>query len=268
MLKTFKLESRERLWVRDLEVRFNRTLSLVQTVLAIHDSLQREQDQFLNARAKMEVLVNDDLQLSAAQNLDQSKKQADAASTYIIWIYSLIIPSFIVVSIGAALLIIRSIRRPLEQLMEGTDAVSNGDLTYRLSISGRNEFAELAQNFNQMVARLQATTVSKEVLELSEARLREVNSELVREATERKRALAQFQLLVESAPNGLLMVDSMGTIVLANTQIEKIFGYSKRELLGGPIDVLLPSASAAHDRFAGTISSLHRRAGQWAPGGN
>ena len=241
-LKMFKLESRERFWVRDLEVRFNRTMSMVQAVLAIHDSLQRGQDQFLNARAKMEVLVNDDLQLSAAQNLDQSKKQADAASTYIIWIYSLLIPSFIIISIGAALLIIRSIRRPLDQLMKGTDAVSNGDLTYRLSIGGRNEFAELAENFNQMVARLQATTVSKEVLELSDARLREVNGELVREATERKRALAQFQLLVESAPNGLLMVNSTGTIVLANTQIEKIFGYSKRELLGQPIGVLLPGS--------------------------
>jgi two-component system sensor histidine kinase/response regulator len=251
-LKMFKLEYRERFWVRDLEVRFNRTMSLVQTVLATHDSLQRDQDQFLNARAKMEVLVNDDLQLSAAQNLDQSKKQADAASTYVIWIYSLLIPSFIIISIGAALLIIRSIRRPLDQLMKGTDAVSNGDLTYRLTIGGRNEFAELAQNFNQMVARLQATTVSKKVLELSEARLREVNGELVREATERKRALAQFQLLVESAPNGFLMVDSRGTIVLANTQIEKIFGYSKRELLGRSIDVLLP------ERFRGPLP------GRWA----
>ena len=239
-LKMFKLESKEWHWVGDLEVRFNRTMSLVRTVLAIHDSLQRGLDQFLNVRAKMEVLVNDELQLSAAQNLDQSKKQADAVSTYVIWIYSLLIPSFIIVSVGAALLIIRSIRRPLEQLMKGTDAVANGDLAFRLSISGQNEFAELAQNFNQMVARLQATTVSKEVLELSEARLREVNGELVREATERKRALVQFQLLIESAPNGLLMVDRTGMIVLANTQIEQIFGYNKRELLGEPIEVLLP----------------------------
>ena len=250
-LKMLKLGLRERFWVRDLEVRFNRTLSMVQTVLAVHDSLQRGQDQFLNARAKIEVLVNDDLQLAAAQNLDQSKKQADAASTYIIWIYSLIIPSFIIISIAAALLIIRSIRRPLEQLMKGTDAVSNGDLTYRLSIGGRNEFAELAQNFNQMVARLQATTVSKELLELSEARLRELNGELVREATERKRALAQFQLLVESAPNGLLMVDSAGTIVLANTQIETIFGFSKRELLGQSIELLLPGNFRGPHPFRG-----------------
>src|SRR5258706_1103380 len=239
-LKSFKLVAQERHWVEALETRFNRTMSLVKTALATHDSLQSGLEQFLSVRAKMELLVNDELQFSAAQNLDQSKKQADAASTYVIWIYSLLIPSFIIFSIGAALLIIRGIRRPLDQLMSGTDAVTRGDLSYRLSIAGRNEFAELAQNFNQMVPRLQATTVSKDLLESSETRLREVNGELVREATERKRALAQFQLLVESAPNGFLMVDRNGTIVLANSQIEKIFGYKKAELLGEPIEVLLP----------------------------
>jgi PAS domain S-box-containing protein len=60
--------------------------------------------------------------------------------------------------------------------------------------------------------------------------------------TERKRAEEQFRAAVEASPNGMLMVDGNGVIVLVNAQIEKQFGYSREELLGQPVEMLLPAA--------------------------
>lgn len=59
--------------------------------------------------------------------------------------------------------------------------------------------------------------------------------------TERKRAEEQFRLAIEAAPNGMLMVDEKGTIVLVNAQIEQLFGYTRHELVGRSVDELLPA---------------------------
>lgn len=45
---------------------------------------------------------------------------------------------------------------------------------------------------------------------------------------------------LESAPNGILMVDQEGMIIYINSQIEKTFGYTPKELYGRCIDILVP----------------------------
>ena len=49
-----------------------------------------------------------------------------------------------------------------------------------------------------------------------------------------------FRLAVEACPSGMLMVDSEGAIVLANAEIERQFGYARDELVGKPVDMLVP----------------------------
>jgi protein-histidine pros-kinase len=46
--------------------------------------------------------------------------------------------------------------------------------------------------------------------------------------------------LLEAAPDAMVLVDSSGTIALANHQMEKLFGYSREELVGQPIEILVP----------------------------
>jgi PAS domain S-box-containing protein len=58
--------------------------------------------------------------------------------------------------------------------------------------------------------------------------------------TERKRAQQLFRTAVESAPNGIVMVDAKGAIVLVNQQAERMFGYAREELLGRSIEALVP----------------------------
>lgn len=49
-----------------------------------------------------------------------------------------------------------------------------------------------------------------------------------------------FQVVVESAPNSIIMVDPTGKIVFMNKHTEKLFGYSKKVLIGKNISILLP----------------------------
>jgi PAS domain S-box-containing protein len=58
--------------------------------------------------------------------------------------------------------------------------------------------------------------------------------------TERRKSEERFQLVVEAAPNAIIMVGSDGLITLVNTQTEKLFGYERHELLGRPVEMLVP----------------------------
>ena len=65
-------------------------------------------------------------------------------------------------------------------------------------------------------------------------------SELERSEQELRRADEQFRLAMEAAPTGMLLLDNTGSIVLANAQVERLFGYRRIELLGRHIEMLAP----------------------------
>lgn len=51
---------------------------------------------------------------------------------------------------------------------------------------------------------------------------------------------ANFRRLLEFAPDAIVSTDKKGRIVLVNSQTEKMFGYSRDELLGKLVEILLP----------------------------
>ncbi|MES2185144.1 MAG: response regulator [Pseudomonadota bacterium] len=51
---------------------------------------------------------------------------------------------------------------------------------------------------------------------------------------------AWYRGIIESAPDGLLVADAHGTITLVNSRLLAIFGYTEGELVGQPIEVLVP----------------------------
>ena len=63
--------------------------------------------------------------------------------------------------------------------------------------------------------------------------------------TERSKADQKFKALLESAPDAIIIVRCDGSIMLVNSQAEKIFGYQREELLGKDIEILIP------ERFRG-----------------
>jgi len=68
------------------------------------------------------------------------------------------------------------------------------------------------------------------------------------DVTKRKQAEELFRLATEASPSGAVLIDNRGQIVLVNARTEKLFGYRRDELIGRPIEVLLP------DR----VKALHR----------
>ena len=80
-----------------------------------------------------------------------------------------------------------------------------------------------------------------------EVRVREGAEEIARlfdalqiEINERTWAQEQFRVAVESAPNGILILNQEGRIVLLNAHVEQLFGYGREELLGRPFELLIP----------------------------
>jgi PAS domain S-box-containing protein len=51
-----------------------------------------------------------------------------------------------------------------------------------------------------------------------------------------------FRSVLERAPDGLLVVDADGTISMANAQCERLFGYTREELIGNKVEILVPDA--------------------------
>jgi protein-histidine pros-kinase len=66
-------------------------------------------------------------------------------------------------------------------------------------------------------------------------------SGVLRAANERLRMSEEkFRGLLESAPDAMVIADAERRIVLVNRRTETLFGYQRTELLGGPVDMLLP----------------------------
>src|SRR6266705_2836258 len=62
----------------------------------------------------------------------------------------------------------------------------------------------------------------------------------VRDLPERLPAEARFAGLLEAAPDAMVCVDDGGRIALVNAQTERLFGYGRGELVGQPVEMLVP----------------------------
>lgn len=69
---------------------------------------------------------------------------------------------------------------------------------------------------------------------------RRLISAAARDVTEQRRVEQKFRGLLESAPDAIVIVDEKGNIVLINAQTEALFGFTREELIGEPIEKLIP----------------------------
>ncbi len=67
----------------------------------------------------------------------------------------------------------------------------------------------------------------------------------LREPNDKFRQTKLFRGLLEAAPDGMVIVNRDGVITLVNAQVEQMFGYARAELVGEPVEILVP------DRFSG-----------------
>lgn len=71
----------------------------------------------------------------------------------------------------------------------------------------------------------------------------------IRDITDRKKAEEKFKGLLESAPDAMVIVNPEGKIALINAQTERIFLYSRAELIGEEVEILIPRRFTKHYHY-------------------
>jgi integral membrane sensor domain MASE1 len=100
--------------------------------------------------------------------------------------------------------------------------------------------AQVLKERDELESRVRARTLE----------LEHINRVLNHDIIEREKAESRFKGLLESAPDAIVIVNGEGNIVLVNSQTEKQFGYRRMELIGQPVDILLPAALSRYRRYA------------------
>ena len=84
------------------------------------------------------------------------------------------------------------------------------------------------------------TNIGEAYLEAKEQLIRP-QEETVRNATQQQQSERRFQGLLEAAPDGMVIVDQEGIIVMVNAQMEKLFGYDRDEVVRKRVEMLVPA---------------------------
>jgi diguanylate cyclase (GGDEF)-like protein/PAS domain S-box-containing protein len=87
-------------------------------------------------------------------------------------------------------------------------------------------------------------------------------SEICRDLSEHKESEARYRGLLEAAPDGMVVVNGDGVIVLLNAQAEKQFGYYRDELLGQKVKNIIPEGFAERLIADGTRTAAEALAQQ------
>ena len=82
-------------------------------------------------------------------------------------------------------------------------------------------------------------------------------SAAVRDITQRKKEQVKLQAILEAVPDAMVIVDSERKIVLINGQVERLFGYTRDQLIGETIEILIPERfrEGHPEKFSGFVAS-------------
>jgi diguanylate cyclase (GGDEF)-like protein/PAS domain S-box-containing protein len=122
-----------------------------------------------------------------------------------------IVSALFLAALGGAWFLTESfVLRKVRILVDAARRIAAGDFTARADLGhGHGELTELADAFDDMAASIE-------------------------------RHVQQARGIMEVAPEAIILTDEAGRIVMANAQTQKLFGYHEGELIGQPIEILLP----------------------------
>jgi nitrogen fixation/metabolism regulation signal transduction histidine kinase len=149
-----------------------------------------------------------------------------------------------------ALLLSKLVNRPVAALAAGTEAISKGQLDYRVDIRATDELAELVQSFNSMAEQLES---SRRQIEASSRDVGAAN-----EALESRRRY--IETVLESLPTGVISIDAARHVTLANAAFSRMF-YLERSEYVSPADLVnLPLRDVIPADVLADLEPLLRRA--------
>jgi two-component system, NtrC family, nitrogen regulation sensor histidine kinase NtrY len=149
-----------------------------------------------------------------------------------------------------ALLLSKLVNRPVAALAAGTEAISKGQLDYRVDIRATDELAELVQSFNSMAEQLES---SRRQIEAS---TRDVGA--ANEALEGRRRY--IETVLESIPTGVISIDADRRVTLANAAFSRMFYVEQSEYMSPAALVNLPLREVMPADVLADLEPLLRRA--------
>jgi PAS domain S-box-containing protein len=148
------------------------------------------------------------------------------------------------VIIVISLVFSQNITRPILQLKETASKLADGDLDVACTIDSQDEIGDLAQSFEVMRVELKRSIDDLEAINQNlEGLVAERTQEL--ELSERKSSS-----ILESAGEGIIVIDHQSKILLWNKTAEKMFGYKKEEIIGESITAIVPERYLAQHTTA------------------
>jgi PAS domain S-box-containing protein len=173
---------------------------------------------------RLSVMAGDAQGLAAQSNGDMVEAGRDAIALFA--------GSFLLLAMATGFVFAASRRvvASVGALQEAARALGAGDLSYRVALRGSDEFAELGASFDEMSQRLDASY---------HGLAQEIETRRVAEETAESRA-AEFRDLLEAAPDAMVIADAQGRIRLVNAQTEAVFGHGRADLIGKPVEILMP----------------------------
>jgi PAS domain S-box-containing protein len=141
-----------------------------------------------------------------------------------LWISIACLAAVVALSLGLSHGLLRSVT----ELTIGFRRFGLGKFDQPIRVTSGDELADLTDQANLMAASLE------------------------RLGAERRKAEEKFRTLLESAPDAMVIVNEAGRIVLVNAQTESLFGFSRDELVGRKVEVLLPAGYWDKDKESGT----------------
>jgi two-component system, NtrC family, nitrogen regulation sensor histidine kinase NtrY len=135
-----------------------------------------------------------------------------------------------------ALFLSKLVNRPVAALAAGTEAISRGELDYRVDIRATDELADLVQSFNSMAQQLES---SRRMIDASSRQLEAAN-----EALQQRRRY--IETVLESIPTGVISIDPARRVTLVNAAFLRMFFPENTEyptpatLSGRSLEELLP----------------------------
>ena len=157
-----------------------------------------------------------------------------------IWI---LISGIVVGIFGALLWTRRNILRPIAVLQSGAETIATGDLDYKLKSMSKNEIGDLSRAFDEMSGHLKAITVSRNKLDEEVTMRVQVEKAL-------SKSQARLSGILDIAHEGIISINEAQRIILFNKGAEGIFGYSQEEMLGKPLNRIIP------ERFHASLRNL------------
>ncbi len=149
-----------------------------------------------------------------------------------------------------ALLLSKLVNRPVAALAAGTEAISKGQLDYRVDIRATDELAELVQSFNSMAEQLES---SRRQIEASSRDVGAAN-----EALESRRRY--IETVLESLPTGVISIDAARRVTLANAAFSRMFYLDRSEYVSPATLVNLPLREVVPADVLADLEPLLRRA--------